>query len=105
MLIDVLRLEMCIRKRLQHRPSNELYESRRGIGRIDACERANRNRDQGIDDALAQLDQMLEERHLRAAVFLGCACSLLRRVASGHGGCLALSRPFPPVIRALYSRA
>jgi len=79
--VDELRVEMSIGQSFHHRLDHQVDEMRRDD---PANGGADDNGSEGVDDALAQLNQVLEKRHLSAGLFLGCCERGVRLAAVGH---------------------
>ncbi len=76
MRVNQFRIKVRVRKRLEHRARNEFDNVLRDV---NADKRADANCNQRIDDARAQLNEVLEEGHLPAGLGI-----LFRVVARGH---------------------
>src|SRR3974377_2489662 len=81
MRVDQLGVQVCVPQSIQHRLRYKADEPR---GKIDPDKCSDADCVKRIYDALAQLREMLKERHLRAGRFHPGCDGVVRLAAVGH---------------------
>src|SRR5215468_8886229 len=81
MRVHQLGVQMCVPQSIQHRLR---YKTDEPLGKIDPNKCSDADCVKRIYDALAELRQMLKERHLRAGCFHPGRDGVVRLAAAGH---------------------